>query len=282
MFKKLTGTQWLGIIIAKLTLVILLLAALAGAGCGTLGLATEDFVRVQVAAESDVHQRQYRYLDREVATNIRAIAKVHGQVTAAGEKIATVETKVAANTAAIAGHGRDLADIRSEIVDVWSTDLNQTRRIEKAERKLVTVTEMAGALSSYHRDAKAKRLVADWVRQYGGMHAVMLTNFPVGSDNVEAALKNAPAAVRDKVDELKKLVDEGKAEVLVAAGLQDAIPCKDKKCEDLAVRRAEALGQYLDAPEYEVVSGEQPKSVIERGGELRLAVVVWKEVKPTP
>ena len=201
-----------------------------------------------------------------------AVTGLNGRVRIVEATVSDHDKKVGEITTAVS-----LKANTAEVVTAFQKVEGEFKRVE---RKLVTLDQMMAALSTAHRDRKARETVARWVREQRAEEMFYLPAFPLGSDDVNAALKAVKEAVRKDHASLKAEIAADKIEVVAMVAGQDAVPCKAQKCKDLAERRAKALvaslGGKMDGLKF--IEAEQPSALIEHGGELRFAAVLYKKV----
>lgn len=154
-------------------------------------------------------------------------------------------------------------------------------RVRKLEVRVVTTEELIAAVSAPQRDAKAEAVIKQFMAEHGATEFIALNRFELGSDDIGAAFKAAPKNVRDAIEALPGRIEKKEVSVIATYGGQDAVPCRDKKCANLAERRARALAAKVKAPKAAVIKTvRQPDELIHRGAELRFAFVLLKDGTP--
>lgn len=118
----------------------------------------------------------------------------------------------------------------------------------KFSQRIKFLEAMVRALAAAGRDLKAEAEVRALMRSQGADMVCSLNRFPESSDDVEAALRLADQKVRQCIARAADRIKKGEAVAVMVGGGQDAVPCKEARCANLAERRALALAGKIGVP----------------------------------
>jgi hypothetical protein len=303
-----------------LLLAILALTALSSVACESMRTPTAAEISVLNEMQpmrrrvSDVERHLEGKADRQQVEQVGQVAQRADQ----GALKARQAAQRAGETAE--GAGRKLADLevanrrteselRAEIDAVKKSLQSQTAHLSGLEERLAVVEqisrepreqrERARTAPTPRPPATVSREVQSKLRtetvltqvkseaaslaglSTGQLEHVDLAGFLSGSADISPVIEADPRA-REQVEALKRLIAEGRAEIVQIVSFEDTVPCRraEQDCRTIAFRRGLNTASYLRAPKG-AVDAREPTDRWGPPAENRRVIVLYMRKSPT-